>query len=659
MRFRVLGLAATSLLSLLPAVPVVVVATSATAHADVAASAYVALATPTRLLDTRIDNGGAALGPGGVATISVTGLAPNGATLPAPGATTTAVLNITVVGPAGVGFWTAYPHGAARPLAANLYIDERASLFGPTLAVPNLVTVPVSADGMVDIYSQSGGHLVVDMLGSYQTSGPTAAGRLQPLAAPQRILDTRSGMYMLPDTAMTVNVPGANGAAAAVLSVTTIAVGPGFWTMYPTGTVRPLAANLNSLYGLHFVANQVIVPLDANGNFDVYSQGGGHLIVDLVGFITGAGAAVSTDGLFVPLSTPTRFVDTRDATLNPLGGTQMPLPGWSFEVKVTTNPAINRPDVSALAMNVTVTDPLQSGYVSVTPAGTNDPAVKSRTTSTVYPIRAGQIVPNHAIVAVSARGFDVFTLNGANIVADVAGYYLGTPVAATFAAATNVNTAPAGCVGYPAAPVQEVIYGSSKATVARAQQRLLDLGFWLAATDGNYGLTTSQAVMAFQKWKGLPRTTAVDEATALALNSTLCRPSPGITSGDLIEVDKGRQLMFIVRGGKAQWIVNVSTGGNYFYTATDKKTGAKIEDTAITPNGDFRVYRVSDDPRYEGSLGTLYRPRFIVGGVAVHGYSSVPNYPASHGCIRVTNAAMDMIWGTNAMPLHSRVVIHD
>lgn len=221
-----------------------------------------------------------------------------------------------------------------------------------------------------------------------------------------------------------------------------------------------------------------------------------------------------------------------------------------------------------------------------------------------------------------------------------------------------MNNSGTGCIGYPTTAIQQIVNGSSKAIVAKAQQRLLDLGFWLAATDGNYGITTSQAVMAFQKWSGLPRTTAIDEATAVALNGSLCRPTPSI-GGDLIEIDKGRQLLFIVRGGRAQWIVNVSTGGNYFYTATDRNTGAKIEATATTPNGDYRVYRVSDDPRYEGSLGTLYRPRFIVGGVAVHGYSSVPNYPASHGCIRVTNSAMDMIWGSNAMPLKSRVVIHD
>lgn len=657
MRLRRLGLLTSLIASfastLTLVVPAAVTGSAAVAHADAATSAYVPLATPTRLYDSR--DTGAALGPNGVVTIGVTGAAP----LPGPGTTVAAVLNVTVVGPAGVGFWTVYPHGATRPLAASLYVDERTAMNGDTLAMPNLVTVPVGADGLVDVYAQFGGHVVVDMLGSYQLSGATAAGRLLPLAAPKRILDTRDSTVLAGDSTTTVNVPEAGSASAAVLSVTTIAIAPGFWTFYPAGAPRPLAANLNAMYGLHTVANQVIVPLDAGGNFNVYAQGGGHLIVDLVALVSGPTAPVSTDGLFVPLSQPTRFLDTRDPTLNPLGGTQMLLPRWSLEVPVATNPAVNRPDVAAVALNVTATDSFANGYVTLTPAGANDPSAVSRSTATVTAARAAHIVPSHAIVGVSARGFEVFALQGGNVIADVAGYYLGTPAPAPFAKSTNTNPTGAGCVGYPTAPVGEIVLGSSRADVSRAQQRLLDLGFWVNGTDGTYGLTTSQAVMAFQKWAGLPRTTVIDERTAQLLNTTLCKPTPGVTSGDLIEIDKGRQIMFIIRGGKTVWVVNVSTGGNYFYTATDKKTGEKIEDTAITPNGDFRVYRVHDDPRYEGSLGTLYRPRFIVGGVAVHGYSSVPNYPASHGCIRVTNQAMDMIWGTNAMPMRSRVLIHD
>jgi hypothetical protein len=652
-RNRSLRAVAATLLSLVPAIPLAVAAGTGTAHAARPTSAYVPLPSPTRLVDTRQSG---AMGAGTTINVRVTD-----GTLPSAAGTTAVVLNLTVVGLSGVGFWTAYAHGAPRPLAASLYVDERASLLGAGLAMPNLVTVPVGADGTIDIFSQSGGHVVVDMLGSYVVTGATTAGRLQTLSAPQRILDTRTFLAVPPATTLPVPVPNANGASAAVLTVTTIAQSAGYWTFFPTtSSTPPTAANLNSLFPLHIAANQVIVPLDAQGRFNVFSQSGGHLIVDLVGFITGPGAAVSTEGLFVPLDEPTRFLDTRNASTNPLGGSQMALPGWNFEVPVTANPLVGRPDVAAVALNVTVTDPLSPGYVTLTPAGANDPAATTRTTATVSVVRAAQTLPSHAIVGVSPRGFDVFVLNGAHVIADVTGYFLGAPAPAPFPAPTESNPTPFGCPGFASAPVGAIITGSSRASVMRLQQRLLDLGFWLAGVDGQYGLTTSQAVMAFQKWHGLPRTTVVDETTAARMNTMLCRPTPGASaSGDMIEVDKGKQLLFLIRGGRIQWVLNTSTGSGETYTYTDRKTGQTGTDTAITHNGMHRVYRVSDEVRYESTLGILYRPRFIVGGVAVHGYSSVPAHPASHGCIRVTNAAMDMIWGGNFMPMGQRAWVHE
>jgi hypothetical protein len=621
--------------------------------APVATTAYVALGTPVRLLDTR--DTGTPLGRGGTVNVQVTGDAP----LPALATTRVAVLNVTVVGPAAVGFWTVYPGLTARPLASSLNVDERASMLGGSLAMPNLVTVPVGADGTVTVFSQTGGHLIVDMLGSYQGSGAAAAGRFVPLAAPQRIVDTRNSAVVPPDTITEVRVPDANGANAAVLNVTVIGAGAGFWTVFPAGTDRPGPSNLNSLGFLHTSSNQVIVKLDPDGDFSVYGQTGGHLIVDLVGLITGDAAPVSTDGLFVPLSTPSRFLDTRDPALNPLGGTRPARQGWNIEVPVVGNPAIGTAPVAALALNLTITDALGEGYVSASPAGANDPNVKSRGTSTLNIVRAGQTLPNHATVAVSARGFDVFVQSGANVVADVAGYYQGPPVPAPYGAPRNVDPTPFGCIGFAARPVGEIIWGSSPAAVIDAQQRLLDLGFWLSAADGSYGLTTTQAVMAFQKWTGLPRTGRVDESTAVSLNRTVCRPTPTRTGGDLFVVDKGQQLGYVIRNNKTVWVLNVSTGGGYAYSETDRKTGAPINDVAITPAGTFRVYRVHDEPAYSGSLGTLYRPRFFNGGIAVHGYKSVPSYPASHGCVRVSNAAMDLLWGINAMPMRSTVIVHD
>jgi hypothetical protein len=615
---------------------------------------YVALPTPTRLLDTRLQ-GGAPVAAGATVSIQVTGDAP----LPSAATARAAVLNLTVVGPARVGFWTAFPHGTAVPTASNLNIDERSALLGEALAMPNLVTVPIGADGKVDILSQSGGHLVVDMLGSYELSGPSAEGRFQPLAVPRRVLDTREFALVAPQSVTEVRAPEAAGAAAAVLNVTVIGSAAGYWTVFPTtAPTPPTAANLNSLGPFHVSANQVIVPVDAEGDFDVFSQSGGHLVVDVVGTITGPTAPVSTDGLFVPLDTPTRFLDTRLASLNPLGGTQMALPTWNLEVPVAGNPAIGRPDVAALAVNLTATESLAGGYVSMSPAGSNDPADKSRRTSTLNVGRAAQTLPNHAIVAVSSRGFDVFTQSGTHLLADVSGYYLGTPVPAPFGPPrTTAPTLGRDCLAPPSTPVAAVVTGSSAGTVVRGQQRLLALGYWLSAADGSYGLTTRQAVMAYQKWAGITPTGNLDEITAAALNTVQCRPTPGL-SGDLFLVDKGKQLGMVVRSGRAEWVLNISSGGNYAYTWRDD-AGNLIPDKAITPSGTHRVYRVHDDPSYDGSLGVLYRPRFFVGGVAVHGYSSVPAYPASHGCVRVTNQAMDMLWATNAMPMRSTVVVRD
>jgi lipoprotein-anchoring transpeptidase ErfK/SrfK len=613
---------------------------------------FVALPSPTRLLDTR--DSGSPVPAGGTVSVRVAGASP----LPAVATARAAVLNVTVVGSAGVGFWTAFPHGSPMPTASNLNVDERWSLLGDGLAIPNLVTVPVGTDGLVDVFSQKGGHLVVDMLGIYELSGATSTGRFQPLAAPRRVLDTREFLTLAPQSVTEVRVAEAAGAGAVVLNVTAIGSAPGYWTVYPANSAPPTSANLNSLFAFHVSANQVIVPVDAEGDFAVFSQSGGHLVVDLVGTITGPSAPASTEGLFVPLSTPTRFLDTRDATANPLGGTQMALPVWNAEVPVSSNPAIGRTDVAALTLNITATESLAAGYVSVSPAGSNDPTNKSRGTSTLNVVRAAQTLPNHATVAVSARGFDVFTQTGAHLVADVAGYYLGAPVPAPYGAPSNARPAlAAGCLAPPANPVAAVVNGSSASTIARGQVRLLELGYWLSAADGSYGLTTRQAVMAFQKWSGLSPSGNLDETTATALNTVQCRPTTGVT-GDVMLIDKAKQLGMVVRGGRAEWVLNVSTGGDYPYTWRDSN-GNLIPDQAITPSGNHRVYRVSDDPRYEGSLGVLYRPRFFIRGVAVHGYSSVPNYPASHGCVRVTNQAMDMLWATNAMPIGSTVVVRD
>ena len=85
-------------------------------------------------------------------------------------------------------------------------------------------------------------------------------------------------------------------------------------------------------------------------------------------------------------------------------------------------------------------------------------------------------------------------------------------------------------------------------------------------------------------------------------------------------------------------------------------TSEGVTKVAVTPKGTYSVIHEVNGLDH-GPLGTLYRSKYFVGGYAVHGYTSVPAYPASHGCARVSNQAMDMIWSRNLMPMGRTVVV--
>ena len=192
--------------------------------------------------------------------------------------------------------------------------------------------------------------------------------------------------------------------------------------------------------------------------------------------------------------------------------------------------------------------------------------------------------------------------------------------------------------------------GDKGPAVAALQRRLHALGYWLGARNDTFGPLTEQAVTAFQKVEGLGPDGVAGPATLAALEGAT-RPTTS-AEGNLIEVDKGRQVLFVVRGGSVAWTLNVSTGTERPYRVNGRT------ELADTPAGHWTVDWVVDGVDV-GELGALYRPRYFhQDGIAVHGYHSVPPYPASHGCVRVTEAAMDWLWAERLMPLGSAVWVH-
>lgn len=223
------------------------------------------------------------------------------------------------------------------------------------------------------------------------------------------------------------------------------------------------------------------------------------------------------------------------------------------------------------------------------------------------------------------------------------------------------TTIPANVIAVPVADPPIVGVGKNDGPeTQRAQERLLELGFWVQNANGDYGLTTTQAVMAFQKYYGLITDGVIGDQTAAVMTSVTERPRGRADAGTLVEIDKGLQLLFFVIDGKTEWVLNTSTGSEVPYDEPDKNSPDERQiGDSITRNGLHDVYRERPEGWWEGDLGEIYRPKYFTGGIAVHGSNSVPDYPASHGCVRVSVPAMDWIWDSGLMPLKTPVWVHE
>ncbi|MDG1187574.1 MAG: hypothetical protein P8N13_03870, partial [Ilumatobacter sp.] len=231
-------------------------------------------------------------------------------------------VQVTATQTTGPGHFTVFPADKSRPLASSL----NAMRANHTLT--NLVSVPVSANGEIKIFSHSGSHVVVDVQGVFVEASTSRAGRLELRTQPTRVVDTR---VTWPPDSETSRPPGKLGArsttvidlkgtvpesaSAVVVNLTSVNnAAQGFLTAFPYGSPLPNASNLNypdpALRTA--VGSQGYVALK-DGKFNVYTLVETDLVVDVTGYFTGNDAAASTDGLFVPV-TPFRMLDTREAS---------------------------------------------------------------------------------------------------------------------------------------------------------------------------------------------------------------------------------------------------------------------------------------------------------------------------------------------------------
>jgi len=318
------------------------------------------------------------------------------------------------------------------------------------------------ANGAARVVDGNGDGTAAADLGAFERPGAglsprlPAPGAYHPLS-PVRILDTRTGLgggssKVGPGGTLSLQVTGrggvpATGVTAVALNITVTEPSAGsFLTAWPAGEIRPLASNLNYDAGTT-KPNMVVVKVGAGGKINLFNNlGSTHVVADVAGWY---GPYLPTPGAaFSPLP-PSRLLDTR--TGNGAPAQRVPA-GGMVSLQLTGRSGVPATGVSAVVLNVTVTEPDAVSFLAVYPSGETRPLVSNLN------YRAGDTVANVVVVKVGADGRIVLYNNGgsAHLIADVAGWYGadGTTPIGTYTAAApsrildtrNGNGAPTGRV---------------------------------------------------------------------------------------------------------------------------------------------------------------------------------------------------------------------
>jgi hypothetical protein len=328
-------------------------------------SAALRAVAPCRLLDTR-----SATALAGQNSLTVT----TAGSCSVPTNAVAAAVTVTVTGPRGAGFATIYPTATLRPNASMLNWTA-----GQTRA--NSAYIQLN-NGNFDLFSTANADFVVDVTGYFIAAEVAQAGRF--VALPQsRIVDTRAGAR--PKDGSTTPVPLPSGvpadATAIVITLTaTNASAAGFFTVSAAGSPVPLASVLNVDAAGQTRAATVTVASSALG-LQVYSSNAAHLIVDVLGYYTGASAAAAAAGLFIPQS-PVRIYDSRLTPGARSVGRAMPVNGLG-----------NGP---SMAVSLTAVNADGIGWGTLYPSTTANPQTSS------INFAGGEVVANLAVTSMQS-----------------------------------------------------------------------------------------------------------------------------------------------------------------------------------------------------------------------------------------------------------------
>jgi Domain of unknown function (DUF5122) beta-propeller len=261
-----------------------------------------------------------------------------------------------------------------------------------------------------------------------------------------RQLDTRAGnlRFGMVNAACTVTVPIRNPLSAPISAGSSVILNltatqptqASYVTAWPSGQPRPTTSTLNFAAG-QTIPNAAIVKLGVNNGIDLFNANGStHLLADVNGILP--------SNQYTGLA-PTRLLDTRSGI--GVAGPGSIGPGQTITLRVAGLGTAVPATAAAVSLNVTVTDPSATSFLTVWPTGTPAPNVSSLNMTT------GTTIANLVIVKPGTNG-DVSIRNDSGItqvIADLNGYFMaGT--ATTFVPQRLLDTrigigAPTGAVG--------------------------------------------------------------------------------------------------------------------------------------------------------------------------------------------------------------------
>ena len=186
----------------------------------------------------------------------------------------------------------------------------------------------------------------------------------------------------------------------------------GFLTLWPTGSVRPLVATLNSIDG-RIKSHAAIVPAGSSGAVSVFATNTTDVILDINGYFVANSPSALT---FYPL-TPCRIADTRNPA-GPLGAPSLPA-GSTRSFPIPASPCGVPASAQAYSLNfAAVPRGPTLGFMTAWPDGQARPLVASLNDPT------GTVAANAVIVPAGAAGaVNVFTTDATDLVIDINGYF--------------------------------------------------------------------------------------------------------------------------------------------------------------------------------------------------------------------------------------------